>query len=75
MSGNMQWVRVNGELTISERMSSGYAYRVREHSDGSALLIAEGPISGGNLPTRREECVSRSAALRLADQWESVVKP
>lgn len=42
----MQWTSVNRELMITSRQRSGYDYRIRGLSDGSALLIAEGPISG-----------------------------
>lgn len=71
MSGNIQWVQVNSSLTMSHRMSSGYEYRIREMDNGKALLIAEGRISDGKPPERRQECADTWAAFRLADQWES----
>lgn len=69
MSGNIQWVQVNGSLTMSHRMASGYEYRIRERDNGTAILFAES--SNGEPPSRREECASVSAAFRLADQWEA----
>lgn len=69
----MQWTVVNRELSITSRQRSGYEYRVRESSDGSAILIAEGRISDGKPPTKRQECVSASAAFALADQWEDAL--
>lgn len=67
----MHWTRVHGELMITDRQRSGYAYRIRDTDRGVSILIAEGPISGPRLPTRREECSDFNAAVRLADQWES----
>lgn len=66
----MQWTRVNGELVITDRQRSGYEYRIRQVEHG-AILIAEGRISDGKPPARREECSDFTAAMRLAEQWES----
>ncbi|MEW2478706.1 hypothetical protein AB0876_03870 [Mycobacterium sp. NPDC049093] len=72
---SMQWTRVNRELAITDRQRSGYAYRVRELEHG-AILFAEGRISDGKPPTRREECADVTEAMRLAEKWESgVVDP
>lgn len=58
---------------ITSRQRSGYDYRIREQSDRSALLIAEGPISGPKLPTRRLNCVDVRHAMNLAEQVEDSV--
>ena len=68
----MNWTRVNGELMITDRQRSGYAYRIR--GTGASILIAEGPISGPSLPLRREECPNVGAAMMLADRWESACR-
>lgn len=70
----MNWTRVNGELMITDRQRSGYDYRIRDTDRGVSTLIAEGPISGPSLPTRREECPNANAAMKLADQWESAAR-
>lgn len=66
----MQWTRVNRELMITSRQPSGYDYRIRELSDGSALLIAEGRISDGKPPMRRLDCGDVRHAMNLAEQVE-----
>lgn len=59
------------ELMITDRQRSGYDYRIREQKDGSALLIAEGRISDGKLPTRRLNCVDTRHAMNAAELVEN----
>lgn len=70
----MNWTRVHSRLIVTDRQRSGYEYRIRDTDCGIAILIAEGPISGPSLPLKREECSDTSAAMVLANQWESEVK-
>lgn len=66
----MDWTPVNGSLMMTRRQPSGYEYRIRQQDNGRALLIAEGRISDGKPPERREVCASTQAAVQLANQWE-----
>ncbi len=66
----MEWIQVNGSLTMTQRQPSGYEYRIREQADGTAVLIAEGRISDGKPPTRRLNCVDSRHAMQLALQIE-----
>lgn len=70
---NFRWIRVNGSLVISERMPSGYDYRIREYN-GIAIVVAEGGITD-RLPLRRQQCADVNEAYRLADEWEAQGRP
>lgn len=66
----MKWTRINSSLIMTDRQPSGYEYRIRDFDD-ELILIAEGRISDGKPPTRREKCSGLGSAMSLADQWES----
>lgn len=67
----MQWTTVNAELILTNRQPSGYDYRIRLQTNGSALLVAEGRISDGKPTTRRVVCTSVQRAMDAAELIEN----